>query len=65
MVSNLWSQAIVTMSHVSIEPDRMAAAMADPRAQQIADKLKEKHKGKKVSFDAIFLNTRSFLGSFT
>ena len=41
-------QTIITMSHVSVEPQRILREMADPETQAIAKRLREKYKGKKV-----------------
>ena len=41
-------QLIVTMSHVSIEPDVMDRALADEETKKMANEIRQKHAGKKI-----------------
>eukprot|EP01038_Epipyxis_sp_PR26KG_P011996 gene11996-16059_t len=41
-------EVIVTMSHVSIEPERLSIALQNPEMNRIAAELKEKYKNKKI-----------------
>ena len=39
---------IVSMSHVSVEPGKIIAAVNDPETQALADAIRQKHSGKKI-----------------
>ena len=39
---------IVSMSHVSVEPAKIVAAVNDPATQAMADAIRQKHSGKKI-----------------
>ncbi len=41
-------EVIVTMSHVSIEAEKIDQAVADPETQALAKAIKEKYKGRKI-----------------
>ena len=41
-------ELIVTMSHVSVEPDILDKALADAETKQMADAIRKKHAGKKI-----------------
>lgn len=41
-------EVIVTMSHVSIEPDLVASAVSNPAVQKKAEELKKTYKGRKI-----------------
>jgi len=41
-------EVILSMSHVSIEPDLIDRACKDPETLQMAAAIKEKHRGKKI-----------------
>jgi trehalose 6-phosphate synthase/phosphatase len=41
-------ELIVTMSHVSVEPDLLDKALADEETKKMADAIRQKHAGKKI-----------------
>jgi trehalose-6-phosphate synthase len=41
-------EVIVSMSHVSIEPDQLQRALDDPEVTRMAEAIRAKHAGKKI-----------------